>query len=136
MITSGTAVGNVRVANEISIMEIGNTELRGIRCTDDLYDVLEVGRQARVYIFRHFFYKPVLLGVKYDTGQKYMVTFQVVAGTALQYALVWPLMVLMFAFMLGILFAPLGAIWAIGGLLLVWTNAVLVLVDYFKMKAD
>lgn len=143
MITSGGATGNVRVANEITVLEVGDKMLRQVRCTEDLFDLLDPGREVCVYIFRHFFYKPVLLGVKYDDGKKYTVTVGQIIANILSYILIFPLLALVSGFMIGLMggkeggfIAGVGVVWMVGGVLLSWLQAVLLFISYLTMKAS
>ncbi len=143
MVTSGGAVGNVRVANEITVLEIGDKMLRNVRCTEDLFDLLDPGREACVYIFRHFFYKPVLLGVRYDDGKKYTITAGQIIASILAYILIFPLLAIVSGFMIGLMggkeggfMGGLGVTWIVGGVLLSWVQAILLFVSYLAMKAS
>lgn len=142
-ITSNQPAGNVRTGGEISIVEIGDTVLRKPRCPSDLYDVLDPGREAYLYIFRHFFYKPVIIGVKYpDDGKKYTITLGQALGSAAQYVLLWPLLFIFSGFMIGLMggkeggiMAIMAMLWIFGGIGLAWLSAVLLLVDFGRVNA-
>ena len=142
MITTNNGVGNVRVASEITVLEIGDKMLRQVRCTEDMYDLLDPNREACVFIFRHFFYKPVLLGVKYDDGRKYTITLAQTIASILSYILIFPLLAVVSGFMIGLMggkeggfIAGLGVTWIVVGVLGSWAQAALLLVSYVIMKA-
>jgi hypothetical protein len=87
------AIGQVRVATEISLIQIGNTFLKKSRCSDELFAYLQPGREACLYVFRHFHWVPVILGIKYtDDGTKHLASSTWIRGSILQYIVVWPFM--------------------------------------------
>jgi hypothetical protein len=145
-LTGGGTVSNgnthVRIAHEITVLEIGDKMLRQVRCTEDLFDLLDPGNDACVYIFRHFFYKPVLIGVKYDDGRKYTITMMQTFANMLSYILIFPLLAIVSGFMIGLMggkeggfIAGLGVAWIVGGVLASWLQALLLLISYLAMKA-
>src|SRR5262245_38122044 len=69
----------------IDTIRIGSTTLRKSKCMPEISQMLLPGREVSLYIYRHLFYKPVILGVKYaDTGVKTLITPQIVRGTLIQ----------------------------------------------------
>lgn len=136
-ITSGGAVGNVQVAGDVSVVQIGDTVLRKPRCTSDLFDLLDPGREACLYVFPHFFYYPVIIGVKYaDDGSKYTITFGQLVANVASYLLMWPLLFVVGAFMFGILLPAVGFLILFGGIGLAWLSALMLVLDFSRMKAD
>ena len=102
--SGGSAFGNVRVSGTVSLIEIGDTLLRDVGCTRDLYDLLEPGREAVLYVHRHFFGKPIVIGVKYpDANRTVMIGFGSLVAATLSYLLVYPLLVLVGGFMIGMM---------------------------------
>lgn len=68
-INSGSAMSNVRVSGKVSVIEIGDTMLRNVGCTNDIFDLLDLGRDACLFV--HYKWKtPIILGVKYSDGDK------------------------------------------------------------------
>ncbi|MES2463161.1 MAG: hypothetical protein V4671_21465 [Armatimonadota bacterium] len=141
-VITNSSGGYVNVAHEISILEVGDTMLRKVRCTSDLFDLLDPGRDGCIYIFRHFFYKPILIGVKYDDGKKYTITVGQMIANVLSYLLIFPLLVLVSGFCIGMMggkeggfIAGLGVAWIAGGILLSWLQALLLFIAYLAMKA-
>ena len=62
---ANSSVGNVRVSGSVSVVEIGDTVLRDVGCTRDIYDLLDVGKSAILYVHYKNFRKPIILGVAY-----------------------------------------------------------------------
>ena len=83
---SGTLTEVGRLQNrEIDVIRIGDRTLRKVRCIPELWEMLLPGREMSLYIYRHMFYKPVLLGMKYaDTGAKRLLTPATVRGSLIQ----------------------------------------------------
>lgn len=143
-ISSGNAVGNVRVTGKISIIEIGDKTFRNVPCSSDLYDLLDPGQEACLYIFRHFFVKPVVIGVKYPvSGKKYTLTFGQALASVLAYILLFPLTIGFTGMCIGLmggkeggLLGMLGIAWVVGGIGLSWLCSVWLLINYVRMRAD
>lgn len=133
--SGNSAVGNVRVSGKVSMIEIGDTMLRDVGCTRDIYDLLEPGREAVLYVHRHFFGKPIIIGIKYlDDNRTYMIRFGSLVAATLSYLLIYPLLVLVGGFMIGLMggkdggfMSTLAILVIVGGLgLCVFTAAMLV----------
>ena len=143
-ITSGGAVGNVRVTGKITVIEVGDKVLRNVPCNSDLYDLLDPGENVCLYIFRHFFHKPVVIGVKYlSDGRKYTLTFGQAIASVLAYILIFPMIIVVTGFCIGLMggkeggfLGTLGVAWIILGTAASWLCSVWLLVSYFRMKAD
>jgi hypothetical protein len=102
-------IGRVRVATELSAIQIGGKVIKKPRCEDDLFEHLHPGREACIYIFRHMHWTPVLLGIKYSDGSKHLITSSYLRGTILQYIVMWPFMTgIPGAFLGGVLFSVFG----------------------------
>lgn len=133
--SGNSAVGNVRVSGKVSMIEIGDTMLRDVGCTRDIYDLLEPGREAVLYVHRHFFGKPIIIGIKYlDDDKTYMIRFGSLVAATLSYLLIYPLLVLVGGFMIGLMggkdggfMSTLAILVIVGGLgLCVFTAGMLV----------
>jgi hypothetical protein len=86
-------VGSFRVATQIDAIHIGDTVLKKPRCEDELYGNLQPGREACIYVYRHFVRTPVILGIKYkDDGAKHLISSRYFRGALLQYATVLAMM--------------------------------------------
>jgi hypothetical protein len=87
-------IGSYRTATEIDSIEIGDTVLKKPNCEEALFENLQPGRQACLYVYRNG-RRPILVGVKYDNGEKFLVTGTYLRGSILQ-------MVILLSFMYGI----------------------------------
>lgn len=87
--------GNVRVSGLISVIEIGDTVLRRVGCSRDIYDLLDPGEEAILYVHWHFFRTPVVLGVKYPaTGRKFTMGVMGLVAGAVKYLVITPMLIL------------------------------------------
>ena len=139
-------IGQVKVATEIDVIRIGTTELRKVRCEGVLYNELEPGRQACLYIYRHLWRTPVLLGVRYDgEPQKRMVSDAYRRGSMLQYALPLALLYAIGGWILGMVVGIVigmgqssvpPVLGLFGGLGLAWYSAFRFRADYQAAKSD
>ena len=133
--SGSSAVGNVRVSGKISIIEIGDVVLRDVGCTNDIYDLMDAGRDVTLYVHRHFINKPIVIGIKHmDTGKTYMMRFGTLFASALSYLIIYPLLFLVAGFMVGMMggkdggfMSTLGVLVIVGGFgLCVFTAGMLV----------
>src|SRR5262249_9469312 len=70
---------------DIALIRIGSTTLRKVRCMPEIGQMLLPDREMTLYIYRHMFYKPVILGLKYaDTGAKQLLSPATVRGSLIQ----------------------------------------------------
>jgi len=132
-------IGQVKVATEIDIIRIGAAELKKVRCEGVLYNELEPGRKACLYVYRHLWRTPVLLGVRYDgEQQKHMVSDAYYRGSVLQYALPLAFMYAIGGWILGMIVGMVigmgqssvpPVLGLFGGLGLAWYSA-------FRFRAD
>jgi hypothetical protein len=139
-------IGQVKVATEIDVVRIGTAELRKVRCEGVLYNELEPGRQACLYIYRHLWRTPVLLGVRYDGEErKRMVSDAYYRGSLLQYALPLALMYAIGCWILGMVVGIVigmgqssvpPVLGLLGGLGLAWYSAFRFRADYQAAKSD
>jgi len=82
---ANSSVGNVRVSGKVSVIEIGDKVLRDVGCTRDIYDLLDVGKDAILYVHFNNFKKPTIIGVAYpQDGRGFVVPMMaVIANTIL-----------------------------------------------------
>ena len=103
-------------------------------------------RKACIYVFRHFWRVPTILGVKYeDDNSKYMVSANYVRSSCLEYIVVWPLLMLIPGILVGMAIGKvIGArsgdlspmLGVMGGIGLAWWNSVSIWKDYLAASAD
>src|SRR5262245_291201 len=75
-------VAAFRVSTGVDAIQIGDTLLKKPLCEDDLYANLQTGREACIYVYRHFVRTPVILGIKYkDDGAKYLISSKYFRGS-------------------------------------------------------
>lgn len=139
-------IGKVKVATEIDSIRIGSAELRSVRCEGVLYNELEPGRNACLYIYRHLWRTPVLLGVRYDGEvQKRMISDAYYRGSLLQYALPLALLYAVGGWILGMIVGIVigmgqssvpPVLGLFGGLGLAWYSAFRLRTDYQVAKSD
>lgn len=140
--SGNSAVGNVRVSGKVSMIEIGDTMLRDVGCTRDIYDLLEPGREAVLYVHRHFFGKPIIIGIKYlSDNRTYMIRFGSLVAATLSYLLIYPLLVLAGGFMIGLMggkdggfMSVLAILVIIGGLGLCAVTAGMLVKNWFSWR--
>jgi hypothetical protein len=140
--SGNSAVGNVRVSGKVSVIEIGKVTLRDVGCTNDIYDLMDPGRDVTLYVHRHFFNKPIVIGIKHmDSGRVYMMRFGTLIASALSYVLIYPLLILAGAFLIGMMggkdggiMSTLAVLFIVGGFgLCAWTAGMLVK-NYFVWR--
>ncbi len=86
-------VGSFRVATQAEVIQIGDTILKKPRVEGELFEKLEPGREACLYVHRFFMRSPVVIGVKYkDGGAKHLISAKYLRGGLLQYATVFAMM--------------------------------------------
>lgn len=101
---ANSAVGNVRVGGKISIIEVGDTTLRDVGCNNDIYDLMDVGRDVTLYVHNHFFRKPIVIGIKHmDTGRTTMMRMGSLIANAMSYLLIYPLLFVVAGFAIGLM---------------------------------
>lgn len=132
----GGAVGNVRVSGSVSVIEIGDTMLRNVGCTRDIYALLDQGKNAVLYVHYHFFHKPIIIGVSYpDEGRTFAMPFISMFANAVTYLVMYPLMFLIGGLVSTMFLGKLGYLIVIGGLGLCGWNAWTLVAGYFKVTA-
>lgn len=86
-------LGSHRAASILDALQVGDTTLRKARCSAELYNALEPGRNVCVYVFRTLFRAPMILGVlDAGTGEKTIISREYYRGTLLQLATVHALL--------------------------------------------
>lgn len=138
-----SAVGTVRVAGKVSVIEIGDVTLRDVGCNADIYDLLDPGRNAILFVHYHYWRKPVVLGVKYlDDGKKYLMGFGTLFASVLSYLIFYPIFAVIAGFMVGLMggkdggfMGMLGILIIIAGIGAAIVNAVLLVKVFLKAKA-
>lgn len=99
---TGRRTNKARIRGEIDSVTIGATTLKRPACTEGMFPFLQPGREACLYIYRHFFVKDYIIGVKYlDDGSRHLMPANEVRGTVLQYIFVWPLLLAIPGLLLG-----------------------------------
>ncbi|CAN5314389.1 hypothetical protein BH09PSE1_BH09PSE1_00840 [soil metagenome] len=132
----GGAVGNVRVSGTVSIIEIGDTMLRNVGCTRDIYALLDQGKEAVLYVHYHFFHKPIILGVTYPEERRtYVMPFMSMFANAVMYLVMYPLFFLIGGLVSTMFLGKLGYLIILGGLGLSVYNAVTLVTGYLKAAA-
>ncbi len=84
----------VRIATEISRLEIGGTVLEKVRvCVAALAYFVRRGDHACVFVYGHLLRKQVIIGVRSTTGPSWTLPFGRFVTMMAVYALVWPLII-------------------------------------------
>lgn len=111
-VNSGSAMSTVRVSGKVSVIEIGGTVLRDVGCTNDIYDLLDPGRDACLYVHLHLLRKPIVLGVKYAEGnRKFVVGLGTIIASVIGGLIGLGLLGIAIAFLVGAVF---GAVFGEG----------------------
>lgn len=83
-VNSGSALSTVRVSGKVSVIEIGDAVLRDVGCTNDIYDLLDPGNEACLYVHNQLRRKPIVLGVKYpDSNRKFVMSLGTIIGSVI-----------------------------------------------------
>ena len=142
---TGKKSAKARIRGEIDSVDSGDTTLKKPACTEGVFPSLEAGRQAVLYVYKHFFVKNYIIGVKYtDDGTKHLMPNNEVRNTVLQYLIVWPLLLaipgLLVGALVGRLFGSAGDFLPPVGLLattvLAWWSAYRLRADVAQARAD
>jgi hypothetical protein len=130
------AVGNVRVSGLVSVVEIGDTVLRNVGCTRDIYDLLDVGKTATLYVHFKNFRKPIILGVGYPGERRGFTVplMSVVANTILS-LIIFPIMFLILGLVLSGISTALGVVVILGGIGLTLYNVITLIMGYARAAA-
>jgi len=138
-------VGQLQRSRVIDVIRIGSTTLRKAKCMPEIAQMLLPGREVTLYIYRHMFYKHIILGVKYtDTGVKTLITPEVVRGTLIQIVILLGLGFIVGAIAVGGMITGLlgmnpessGGVFALIGFGIAIWLAVRFWLDYQAAKAD
>jgi hypothetical protein len=137
--SNNSAVGNVRVAGKISVVQIGDVTLRNVGCNTDIYDLLDINRDAILFVHYHYWRKPIILGVKYlDDGKKYLMGFGIMFASVLAYLIFYPIFAVIAGALIGAMggiMGVVGTIIVIGGIGLAIANAFIMSKVWMKAKA-
>jgi hypothetical protein len=86
-------VGSYRAASVLDALQVGSTTLLEARCQAEVYNALEPGTQACVYVFRTLLRVPLILGVRdSQSGARTMISHSYYRGTLLQFIFVHALL--------------------------------------------
>lgn len=86
-------IGSFRVATQVDAIQIGETILKKPRVEGALFEKLQPGREACLYVHRYLMRSPAVIGVKYkDDGSKLIISQSYFRGSLIQYATVFALM--------------------------------------------
>jgi hypothetical protein len=130
---------------KVAVMRIGNTTLKSSRITPEVWEMLLPDRELTLYVYRHLFYRPFILGMKYaDTGVKELVTATYCRNSCLQLAVMgglgWTFGVLalggLLSGMVGINPESVGGVFATVGFGIAMYLTVRLWLDYQAAKAD
>jgi hypothetical protein len=140
---NNSAVGHVRVAGKISVIQIGDVTLRNVGCNTDIYDLLDLNRDAILFVHYHYWRNPVVLGVKYpDDGKKYLMGFGTLFASVLAYLIFYPIFAIIAGFIVGLMGGSKGGIMSTLGVLIIFAgfglaiaNAVILVKVYMSAKA-
>jgi hypothetical protein len=135
---ANSSVGNVRVSGSVSVVEIGDTVLRDVGCTRDIYDLLDVGKNANLYVHYKNFRKPIILGVAYPAeGRGFTVPLMSVVANTILSLLVFPIMFFIFGLMMTAIVGNfLGTLIILGGIGLTLYNVVTLVTGYMSAAAS
>lgn len=131
---ANSSVGNVRVSGSVSVLEIGETVLRDVGCTRDLYDLLDLGKTTVLYVHFKNFRKPIILGLAYpDERRGFVVPLMAVVANTILSLILFPIMFLIFGLMLMSVLGPiLGLLVILGGIGLTFYNVITLILGYIK----
>lgn len=133
---ANSSVGNVRVSGKVSVIEIGDTVLRDVSCTRDIYDLLDVGKEAILYVHFNNFRKPVILGVAYPGERRGFAVplMAVVANTVLSLFL-YPIIAIILGLIVSEINIFLGLLVALGGIGLTIYGVVTLIMGYVQASS-
>jgi len=121
------------------VIEIGDTTLRDVGCNMDVHHLLDLNREAILYVHYHYWRKPVILGVKYlDNDKKYLMRTGTVIASVIAYLIFYPLFALIagvFVGAMGGVMSVVGTLIALAGLGLAIANAFILAKVYVQAKA-
>ena len=136
----------VRIATEISQLQIGDTVLRKIRlCVADLARFIRRGDEACVFVYGHLLRKKVIIGVKSKTGPSWTLPAGRFVTMLAVYALFWPVLIgiptILLAVILGGFAGPaaesflgtLALLYAVG---ISWLSGIRLFLAYRQMQAN
>ncbi|NKJ45102.1 MULTISPECIES: hypothetical protein [unclassified Novosphingobium] len=114
---TNSSVGNVRVSGKVSVIEIGDTVLRDVGCTRDIYDLLDVGKDAILYVHFNNFKKPTILGVAYpQDGRGFMVPMMAIIANTIMSLFLYPIVSIILGLIVAGISGVLGLLVGLGGI--------------------
>lgn len=84
-------IGSYRSVSEVDAIAIGATQLKRPMCEDVLWENLTPGREGCLYVWRNG-RRPLVVGVKYTDGEKFLVSNSYFRGSLLQMTIVMAFM--------------------------------------------
>ncbi|WP_157220817.1 hypothetical protein [Flavisphingomonas formosensis] len=114
---ANSSVGNVRVSGKVSVVEIGDKVLRDVGCTRDIYDLLDVGKDAILYVHFNIFKKPTIIGVAYPhDGRGFVVPMMAVIANTILSLFLYPIVSIILGLILAGISGVLGLLVGLGGI--------------------
>lgn len=132
------AVGNVRVSGSVSVVEIGDTVLRDVGCTRDIYDLLDAGKDAVLFVHYKNFRKPIILGVAYPEERRgFALPLMAIVANTVMSLFLFPIMIFFFGLMVSaVLGSFLGLVVILGGIGLTFYNVATLITGYMSASAS
>jgi len=114
---ANSPVGNVRVSGKVSVIEIGDQVLRDVGCTRDIYDLLDAGKEAVLYVHFNNFKKPTIIGVAYpQEGRGFVVPMMAVIANTIMSLFLYPIVSIVLGLIVAGISGVLGLIVGLGGI--------------------
>ncbi len=134
--SANSPVGNVRVSGKVSVIEIGDTVLRDVSCTRDIYDLLDVGKEAILYVHFNSFRKPVILGVAYPAERRgFAVPLMAVIAKTILSLFLYPIVAIILGLIASEINIFLGILVALGGIGLTIYGVVTLIMGYLRASS-
>ncbi|MBE9607665.1 hypothetical protein IAI18_22565 [Acetobacteraceae bacterium H6797] len=134
---SNSAVGHVRVSGKVSVVEIGDTVLRDVGCTRDIYDLLDVGKNAVLYVHFNNLRKPIILGVAYPEERRgFVVPLMAVIASTIMSLFLYPILSILLGLVLSGINGILGVLVIFGGLGLTSYGVFTLIKGYLQASAS
>jgi hypothetical protein len=132
-----SAVGNVRVSGKVSVVEIGDTVLRDVGCTRDIYDLLDVGKDMTLYVYFNNTRKPVILGVAYPAEHRgFTVPLMAIVANTIMSLFLWPIVSVLAGAVLSGVNVALGVLVMLAGFGLTIYGVVSLILGYLRTSAS
>ena len=132
-----SAVGNVRVSGKVSVVEIGDTVLRDVGCTRDIYDLLDVGKDMTLYVYFNNTRKLVILGVAYPAEHRgFTVPLMAIVANTIMSLFLWPIVSVLAGAVLSGVNIALGVLVMLAGFGLTIYGVVSLILGYLRTSAS